>query len=181
MKALLGKTVVPDDCPLTTGGVGLLGTKGSQEALEECDTLLLAGTSFPYIEFYPQPGEARAVQIDIDPARIGLRYPVEVGLVADCRRTLEALLPKLNRQENREFLEKAQAKTKDWFEIDGKSGHAHRAAHEAAGDCLGARQATVERRHRILRLGDDHHVVCPANSREGWTKTFAIRQLGQHG
>ena len=122
VKALLGKTVVPDDCPFTTGGVGLLGTKGSQEALEECDTLLLAGTSFPYIEFYPQPGEARAVQIDIDPARIGLRYPVEVGLVADCRRTLEALLPKLNRQENREFLEKAQAKTKDWFKLMENQG-----------------------------------------------------------
>jgi pyruvate dehydrogenase (quinone) len=117
VKALLGKAVVPDDCPLTTGGVGLLGTRASQEALEECDTLLLAGTSFPYIEFYPQPGSARAVQIDIDPVRIGLRYPVEVGLVADCRRTLQALLPKLRLNEHREFLEAAQKKMTDWWEL----------------------------------------------------------------
>ena len=59
IKALLGKAVVPDDCPYTTGGIGLLGTKASQEALEECDTLLIAGSSFPYIEFYPKPGKAR--------------------------------------------------------------------------------------------------------------------------
>jgi pyruvate dehydrogenase (quinone) len=92
VKALLGKAVVPDDCPYTTGGIGLLGTKASQEALEECDTLLIAGSSFPYIEFYPAPGKARAVQIDIDPSRIGLRYPVEVGVVADCAKALEGLL-----------------------------------------------------------------------------------------
>ncbi len=122
VKALLGKAVVPDDCPLTTGGVGLLGTRASQEALEECDTLLLAGTSFPYIEFYPKPGNARAVQIDIDAARIGLRYPVEVGLVADCRRTLQALLPKLTRNANQEFLQKAQNSMKDWWEMMENQG-----------------------------------------------------------
>src|SRR6266513_1873103 len=84
IKPLLGKAVVPDDSPYTTGGIGLLGTAPSQEALEECDTLVIVGSSFPYIEFYPQPGHARAVQIDIDPARIGLRYPVEVGLIGPC-------------------------------------------------------------------------------------------------
>src|ERR671918_390413 len=80
---LLGKAAVPDDSPYTTGQVGLLGTRPSQEALENCDTLLLVGTSFPYIEFLPKPGQARGVQIDWDPARLGLRYPVEVGLVGD--------------------------------------------------------------------------------------------------
>ena len=89
IKALLGKAVVPDDCPYTTGGIGLLGTKASQEALEECDTLLIAGSSFPYIEFYPKPGKARRVQIDIDPSRIGLRYPVEIGIVADCAKAFQ--------------------------------------------------------------------------------------------
>src|SRR5512132_171090 len=84
MKPLLGKAVVPDDSPYTTGGIGLLGTAPSQEALEECDTLIICGSSFPYIEFYPKPGHARAVQIDLDPARIGLRHPVEVGLVGQC-------------------------------------------------------------------------------------------------
>ena len=122
VKALLGKAVVPDDSPYTTGGIGLLGTKASQEVLEDCDTLLLAGTSFPYIEYYPKPGSARAVQIDIDPARIGLRYPVEVGLVADCRKALEALLPKLKQNKHRGFLEKAQAETKKWHKLMEQRG-----------------------------------------------------------
>jgi len=122
VKALLGKAVVPDDCPYTTGGVGLLGTKASQEALETCDTLLLAGTSFPYIEFYPKPENARAIQIDIDPARIGLRYPVELGLVADCRKTLSALLPKLKTNKNRKFLEHAQKEMKAWWKLMEERG-----------------------------------------------------------
>lgn len=117
VKALLGKAAVPDDSPFTTGGIGLLGTRPSQEAIEECDTLLLVGTSFPYIEFLPKPGQARAVQIDIDAVRIGLRYPVEVGLVGDCRRTLEKLLPLLDRNENRKFLEQAQAGMREWWEL----------------------------------------------------------------
>jgi pyruvate dehydrogenase (quinone) len=114
VKALLGKAAVPDDSPYTTGGIGLLGTRPSQEAIEGCDTLLLVGTSFPYIEFYPKPGAARAVQIDTDPARIGLRYPVEAGLVGDSRRTLEALLALLPRREDRGFLEAAQKGMRDW-------------------------------------------------------------------
>src|SRR5439155_14996718 len=77
IKPLLGKACVPDDSPYTTGGIGLLGTKPSQEALEECDTLFLIGTSFPYIEFLPKPGNTRGVQLDVDPVRIGLRFPVE--------------------------------------------------------------------------------------------------------
>src|SRR5205823_4984586 len=105
VKALLGKAAVPDDSPYTTGAIGLLGTRPSQEALETCDTLLIVGTSFPYIEYYPKPGQARGVQIELDPMRIGLRYPVEVGLVGDSRRTLEALLPRLERRKDREFLE----------------------------------------------------------------------------
>jgi pyruvate dehydrogenase (quinone) len=117
VKALLGKAVVPDDCPYSTGGIGLLGTKASQEALEECDTLLIAGSSFPYIEFYPAPGKARAVQIDIDPTRIGLRYPVEVGIVADCRKAFEGLLPKLKRNKNQDFLKKSRKEMKKWEEV----------------------------------------------------------------
>jgi pyruvate dehydrogenase (quinone) len=88
--------------------------KPSQTALEECDTVLIAGSSFPYIEFMPKPGKARGVQIDIDPRRIGLRYPVEVGLVGDCRHTLEELLPLLQRKDDREFLAKAQKGMAEW-------------------------------------------------------------------
>jgi len=117
VKALLGKAAVPDDSPYTTGGIGLLGTRPSQEAMEECDTLLMVGTSFPYMEFLPEPGGARGVQIDLDPLRIGLRYPVEVGLVGDARATLQKLLPLLIRNEDRSFLEKAQESMREWWKL----------------------------------------------------------------
>jgi pyruvate dehydrogenase (quinone) len=117
VKALLGKACVSDDSPYTTGGIGLLGTEASQDALEGCDTLLIAGAAFPYIEFYPKPGKARAVQIDIDPTRIGQRYSVEVGLVGDCATTLRSLIPLLQRKPDRSFLDKAQASMKDWREL----------------------------------------------------------------
>jgi pyruvate dehydrogenase (quinone) len=93
VKPLLGKGVVPDDSPYTTGGIGLLGTAPSQDAMQGCDTLIMLGTSFPYQEFYPKPGKARCVQVDIDPRKIGLRYPAEVGLAGDCKRIVQALLP----------------------------------------------------------------------------------------
>src|SRR5882672_11469950 len=117
VKALLGKAAVPDDSPYTTGGIGLLGTKPSQEAMEDCDTLLMVGSSFPYIEFMPKPGQARGVQIELDPMRIGLRYPVEVGLVGDSRRTLEALLPHLARRRERAFLDQAQRGMRAWDDL----------------------------------------------------------------
>jgi pyruvate dehydrogenase (quinone)/pyruvate oxidase len=114
IKALLGKSCVPDDSPYTTGGIGLLGTLPSEEAMSNCDTLLIAGASFPYIEFYPKPGKARCVQIDIDPIRIGLRYPAELGLVGDVAATLNLLIPKLNDKKDKSFLKKAQEGMKDW-------------------------------------------------------------------
>jgi pyruvate dehydrogenase (quinone)/pyruvate oxidase len=117
IKALLGKAAVADDSPYTTGGIGLLGTKPSQTALEECDTLLIAGSSFPYIEFLPKPGAARGVQIEVDPRRIGLRYPVEAGLVGDCARTLDELLPLLRHNDDRDFLETAQKGVAEWNDI----------------------------------------------------------------
>jgi pyruvate dehydrogenase (quinone)/pyruvate oxidase len=117
VKPLLGKACVPDDSPYTTGSIGLLGTKPSQEAMEECDTLLMIGTSFPYIEFYPKPEKVKGIQIDLDPKRIGLRFPVEVGMIGDSARTIQALMPLLKRHEDRKFLEKAQAGMKEWREI----------------------------------------------------------------
>ena len=117
VKALLGKAAVPDDSPYTTGGTGLLGTAPSQEAIESCDTLLMVGTSFPYIEFYPKPGKARGVQIELDPMRVGLRFPIEVGLVGDAKRTLQLLLPLLHRNADRGFLEKAQTGMTHWRQL----------------------------------------------------------------
>jgi pyruvate dehydrogenase (quinone) len=120
--ALLGKAALPDDSPYVTGPIGLLGTRPSQEALEACDTLLVVGTSFPYLEYYPKPGQARGVQIELDPMRVGLRYPVEVGLVGDSRRTLAALQPLLHRKTDRGFLERAQKGMTAWRELMEERG-----------------------------------------------------------
>jgi pyruvate dehydrogenase (quinone) len=99
-KALLGKAAVPDDLPFVTGSIGVLGTRPSSRMMEECDTLLMVGSCFPYAEFLPPEGQARCVQIDVDPRSIGLRYPTELGLVGDSRATLQALLPLLKRHED---------------------------------------------------------------------------------
>jgi len=117
VKPLLGKAVVPDDSPFTTGGIGLLGTEPSEVAMERCDTLLMAGTSFPYMEFYPKHDACRGVQIDRDPSRIGLRFPVEVGLCGDARSTLQVLIPHIRRREDRSFLESAQSGMHAWREL----------------------------------------------------------------
>jgi pyruvate dehydrogenase (quinone) len=116
VKALLGKDVVPDDSPYTTGGIGLLGTAPSQEVMEDCDALLMIGTSFPYIEFLPKPKDVQGIQIELDPKKVGLRFPVEVGLVGDSRRVLRELLPRLEEKQDRGFLRQAQAAMKDWRE-----------------------------------------------------------------
>jgi pyruvate dehydrogenase (quinone) len=115
--ALLGKAAIPDDSPYATGGIGLLGTKPSQEAMENCDTLLMVGTSFPYIEFLPKPADAKGVQIELDPKRIGLRFPVEVGLVGDSRRVLRELLPRLTQKEDHRFLDKIQKEVQEWRKL----------------------------------------------------------------
>jgi thiamine pyrophosphate-dependent acetolactate synthase large subunit-like protein len=117
IKALLGKAVVPDTHPLTTGGIGLLGTRPSHEAMEECDALLIVGSTFPYIEYYPKPGQARVVQIDCDAARIGLRAPAEVGLVGDSRAVLEILNARLQRKQSRAFLQRAQEGMRQWRQV----------------------------------------------------------------
>jgi pyruvate dehydrogenase (quinone) len=117
VKALLGRCAVPDDSPYTTGTIGLLGTKPSQEAMEDCDTLLIVGSAFPYIEFLPRPDQAKGVQIDFDPKQIGLRFPVEVGLVGDSRQTLQALVPLLKPKSDKRFLQQAQAGMKDWWQL----------------------------------------------------------------
>jgi pyruvate dehydrogenase (quinone) len=122
VKALLGKAVIPDRHPLSIGGLGLLGTAPSQEAMEECDTLLMVGTSFPYMQFLPKPGNAKCIQIDIDSSRIGLRQPVEVGLTGDSKTALAALLPLLQHKKKRAFLEDYQDRMKNWNDLMEKRG-----------------------------------------------------------
>ena len=121
IKALLGKAAVPDDSPYTTGGIGLLGTEPSQDALEACDTLFMIGSSFPYIEFLPEPGSVKCVQIELDPQRVSLRHPADVALVADTRTCLRALIPMLQ-QHGREFLTKAQEGKAKWQKLMEERG-----------------------------------------------------------
>jgi pyruvate dehydrogenase (quinone) len=116
-KALLGKHAVPDDLPFVTGSVGLLGTKPSWDLMNDCDTLLIVGSSFPYAEFLPEEGEARGVQIDLDATRLGLRYPTEVNLVGDARETLRALAPLLERNDDRSWREQVEASVAEWWEV----------------------------------------------------------------
>jgi pyruvate dehydrogenase (quinone) len=113
-KALLGKDVLPDDLPFVTGAIGLLGTKPSSDLMSGCDTLLMVGTGFPWAEFLPPDGEVRAVQIDVAPEMLGLRYPVEVNLHGDARDTLAALLPLLQRKTDRSWQEGIASQMDDW-------------------------------------------------------------------
>lgn len=122
IKPLLGKAVLPDDHPLTTGGIGLLGTRPSQEALEECDTLLIIGSSFPYIEYYPEPGKAKCVQIELDPKRVSLRCPVDAALVGDAAAVLRLLTQRLDYHEDRSFLGRAQEGMKEWRALIAERG-----------------------------------------------------------
>jgi pyruvate dehydrogenase (quinone) len=120
VKALLGKAVIPDDHPLSIGGLGLLGSEPATDAMNEADTLLMVGTSFPYIDYLPKPGQARGIQIDIKPINIGLRYPVEIGLVGDSKLVLSELLPLLQEKKDEvehEFLKSKQKAMKNWNKL----------------------------------------------------------------
>jgi pyruvate dehydrogenase (quinone) len=122
-KALLGRAVVPDDLPFVTGSIGLLGTKPSYEMMNECDTLLMVGSSFPYSEFLPEEGQARGVQIDLDARRIGIRYPMDVQLVGDSKETLRALLPLLERKEDRAWQERIVGEVANWWQLMETRAH----------------------------------------------------------
>jgi len=136
-KALLGKDVLPDDLPFVTGAVGLLGTIPSSDMFGACDTLLMVGTSFPYAEFLPEEGQARCVEIDLDAAFIGIRYPADVGLIGDAKETLTALIPHLIRKEDRSWREGIEKNVAEWWKIvekrsleDATPMNPQRVAHE---------------------------------------------------
>jgi pyruvate dehydrogenase (quinone) len=116
-KALLGKAVLPDDLPWVTGCIGLLGTRPSWDLMQECDTLLMVGSSFPWSEFLPKEGQARGVQIDLQPAMLSLRYPMEVPLCGDAAETLRALLPLLEKKEDISWRNGIAGWNKDWHEL----------------------------------------------------------------
>jgi pyruvate dehydrogenase (quinone) len=116
-KALLGKAVIPDELPFCTGPIGLLGSKPSWDMMNECDTLLMVGSSFPYSEFLPKEGQARGVQIDIDPKMLSIRYPTEINLVGDSAETLRALVPLLERKQERSWRKKLEGEIKEWWRV----------------------------------------------------------------
>jgi pyruvate dehydrogenase (quinone) len=116
-KALLGRAALSDDLPYVTGAIGLLGTEPSWKLMNECDTLLMVGTSFPYSEFLPEEGQARGVQIDIKPRMLSLRYPMEVALCGDSKETLRALIPYLERKEDRSWRKEIEASVSRWWEV----------------------------------------------------------------
>jgi pyruvate dehydrogenase (quinone)/pyruvate oxidase len=117
VKALLGKAVVPDYNSYSIGGIGLLGTGPASDAMSEADTLFMIGTSFPYIDYLPRPGQARGIQIDIKQEKVGVRYPVDIGLVGDSKLTLSALIPLLHQKTNLEFLKSKQVAMKNWNKL----------------------------------------------------------------
>jgi pyruvate dehydrogenase (quinone) len=116
-KALNGRAALPDDLPFVTGAIGLLGTKPSNEMMENCDTLLMVGSGFPYSEWLPEPGQARGVQIDIDGKMLGIRYPMEVNLIGDSKETLRALIPHLHPKEDRSWRVKIEGEVSRWWKI----------------------------------------------------------------
>jgi len=122
-KALLGKDVLSDELPFVTGSIGLLGTKPSYEMMMNCDTLLTVGSNFPYTQFMPELGQARGVQIDVDGSLIGMRYPYEVNLVGDARRTLQALIPLLERKEDRGWRDDLEKQVERWWEVMDNEVH----------------------------------------------------------
>jgi pyruvate dehydrogenase (quinone) len=122
-KALNGKAALPDDLPFVTGSIGLLGTKPSDHMMQNCDTLLMVGTSFPYSEWLPEEGQARGVQIDIDGRLVGMRYPMDVHLVGDAKETLRALIPHLQRKEDRSWREEIEHEITRWWEILDDRAH----------------------------------------------------------
>jgi pyruvate dehydrogenase (quinone) len=116
-KALNGKAALPDDLPFVTGPIGLLGTKPSDHMMQSCDALLMVGTSFPYSEWLPKEGQARAVQIDIDGRNLGMRYDVDVNLVGDAKETLRELIPQLERKSDRSWREEIEHEVSRWWDI----------------------------------------------------------------
>ena len=157
-KPLLGKDVLSDELPYVTGAIGLLGTRPSYELMRRCDTLLTVGSSFPYTQFLPEFGQARAVQIDIDGRYVGMRYPYEVNLVGDAAATLRALIPRLRRNDDRSWRESVEQNVARWWEVmeaeamvDADPVNPLRLFHELSG-----------------RLPDDAIVAADSGSSANW-------------
>ncbi len=170
-KALLGKMAVPDDLPFVTGSIGLLGTRPSWDLMNECDTLLMVGSSFPYSEFLPREGQARGVQIDIEGRKLSLRYPMEVNLIGDSRLTLEALLPFLVHKQNRRWREQVESSVSDWWRVL---------------EARAMNEATPVNPQRVFwelssRLPDDCIITCDSGTSAAWYARDVKARRGMMG
>jgi pyruvate dehydrogenase (quinone) len=170
-KALLGKDVLPDDLPFVTGAIGLLGTKPSYDLMMGCDTLLMIGTGFPWSEFLPNDGQARAVQIDIDPAMLGLRYPVEVNLHGDAALTLRQLIPLLKRNESRSWYETVVHGVEKWW-------HAVEERAMTAADPVNPQRVVWE---MSAQLPDDAIICADSGTSGPWYAVYHRMKAGQRG
>lgn len=117
VKSLLGKAVLPDDSKFSLGGLGMLGTEPSSNAMKNADTMLMIGTSFPYLDYLPEAGSVKGIQIDISPEKIGMKYPVDVGLVGDSKKTLRNLIPLIKQKRSKKFLCELQKNMKEWNKV----------------------------------------------------------------
>ena len=182
-KALLGKDVLSDELPYVTGSIGLLGTRPSYDMMNDCDTLLTIGSSFPYTQFMPPLDQARAVQVDLDGAMIGMRYPYEVNLVGDAAATLRALIPLLVRKEDRSWQESLSTKVEDWWQTMDAEAHVGATSDAGQPDAAVRRAlvAAARRRHRRRRLGLGGELVRPAPAVPGERPRVPVRDAGVHG
>ncbi len=157
-KALLGKMALPDTLPFVTGGIGLLGTKPSWDMMQECDTLLMVGSSFPYAEFLPKDGQARGIQIDIDGRMLSIRYPMELSLIGDSKQSLRALIPLLQRKEDRSWREKIEADVRDWWKL----------TEERAGESADPINPSLVAWELSLRLPDNAILSADSGTTANW-------------
>ena len=164
--ALLGKAVVPDDSPYTTGGIGLLGTAPSQDAMQECDTLVIVGSSFPYMRVLPQagPGEVRA---DRHRRRRASACAIRStsALVGDCRRVLRSAAAADPAQEGSQLPGDGPEEHEGVERAAGGARHPHGQADEAAGGRPCAQQVPDRRRHHRLRLRHRDDLGGPLHAR----------------
>lgn len=170
-KAILAKTMVPDDAPGVTGTIGLLGTEASEKMMAECDTLLLVGTRFPYAEFLPGSDQARAIQIDVAAEALGLRYPTEINLQGDARATLAALTERVAHKDNRDWRERVQGWIDNWWRITDE---------RAATDAM---PINPQRVFQALssRLPDNVLLSCDVGSATNWYARYLKIRRGMLG
>ena len=169
--ALLGKGVIDDRSPWNTGAIGLLGTTASWHLMRECDTLLIVGSTMPYTEYYPAPGQARAVQIDVDGSRNGIRYDTDVNLTGDAAATLSALLPRLRERTDHTWRSHVEHWTRSWDDYSQQRAHAHTAA----------LNPELVVRELSDRLPDDAQIAVDCGTATSWYARDLGLRPGQQG